>query len=103
MSSSSTHYRRARYHCAVPWVAKNACGWALNGYTCGSAEPADTLAVAMSRLIGMQRSTSIRPGTRSSRDTIPQGGWAWCYVDEAMIDLGEDTTPHNGPIPRYVQ
>jgi hypothetical protein len=32
----------------------------------------------------------------------PPEGWGWCYVDEVMIDLGEDTTPHNGPIPRYV-
>jgi hypothetical protein len=21
-------------------------------------------------------------------------GWGWCYVDEVMIDLGGDVTPH---------
>ncbi len=21
-------------------------------------------------------------------------GWGWCYVDEVMIDLGADVTPH---------
>ena len=29
-------------------------------------------------------------------------GWGWCYVDELFLDLGEDTTPQLGPIPRYV-
>jgi Zn-finger in ubiquitin-hydrolases and other protein len=32
----------------------------------------------------------------------PPEGWAWCYVDEVAFDLGNDTTPQNGPIPRYV-
>jgi hypothetical protein len=32
----------------------------------------------------------------------PPEGWGWCYVDEAMLDLGDDTTPQRGPIPRYV-
>jgi len=32
----------------------------------------------------------------------PPEGWGWCYVDEVFIDLGEDTTPQDGPIPRYV-
>ncbi|MER9584129.1 UBP-type zinc finger domain-containing protein [Mesorhizobium sp. M0276] len=31
----------------------------------------------------------------------PPEGWAWCYVDEVFIDLGEDVTPQNGPIPRF--
>ena len=31
----------------------------------------------------------------------PPEGWGWCYVDEVFLDLGEHTTPHNGPIPRY--
>src|SRR5437899_1342572 len=31
----------------------------------------------------------------------PPEGWAWCYVDEVMIDLGDNTTPQIGPIPRY--
>ncbi len=31
----------------------------------------------------------------------PPEGWGWCYVDEIMIDLGDDTTPQVGPIPRY--
>jgi len=25
----------------------------------------------------------------------------WCYVDEVMFDLGDDTTQQIGPIPRY--
>ena len=32
----------------------------------------------------------------------PPEGWAWCYVDEIFFDLGEDVTPQDGPIPRYV-
>jgi hypothetical protein len=31
----------------------------------------------------------------------PPEGWGWCYIDEVMLDLGDRTTPHNGPIPRY--
>jgi hypothetical protein len=32
----------------------------------------------------------------------PPEGWGWCYVDEMTLDLGDDTTPQKGPIPRYV-
>lgn len=32
----------------------------------------------------------------------PPEGWGWCYVDRVEVDLGGDTTPQNGPIPRYV-
>ncbi|WP_181164966.1 hypothetical protein [Mesorhizobium sp. B2-9-1] len=32
----------------------------------------------------------------------PPEGWGWCFVDEVFIDLGEDTTPQNGPIPKFV-
>jgi hypothetical protein len=32
----------------------------------------------------------------------PAEGWGWCYVDEIAFDLGSNTTPHNGRIPRYV-
>jgi len=32
----------------------------------------------------------------------PPEGWGWCYVDEVFFDLGDDTTPQVGPIPRYV-
>jgi len=32
----------------------------------------------------------------------PPEGWGWCFVDKVMLDLGADTTPHNGPIPRYI-
>lgn len=31
----------------------------------------------------------------------PPEGWGWCYVDEVMIDLANDITPHDVPIPRY--
>jgi hypothetical protein len=31
----------------------------------------------------------------------PPEGWGWCFVDKLMIDLGADTTPQDGPIPRY--
>ena len=31
----------------------------------------------------------------------PPEGWGWCYVDEVFLDLGDDTTPQLGPIPRY--
>jgi len=32
----------------------------------------------------------------------PPEGWGWCYVDGVAVDLGSDTTPQVGPIPRYV-
>ena len=32
----------------------------------------------------------------------PPEDWGWCYIDELMLDLSGRTTPHNGPIPRYV-
>jgi len=31
----------------------------------------------------------------------PPEGWGWCFVDETMVDL-PDQTPQVGPIPRYV-
>ena len=31
----------------------------------------------------------------------PPEGWGWCYVDEIFLDLTDQMTPHNGPIPRY--
>jgi len=31
----------------------------------------------------------------------PPEGWGWCYRDEVFIDLGADTTPQDGPIPRF--
>ncbi len=30
----------------------------------------------------------------------PPEGWGWCYVDETMIDL-LDQTPQVGPIPQF--
>ncbi len=44
---------------------------------------------------------------RSTRHPImeaydPPEGWGWCYVDEAYLDLGGDTTAQIGPIPKYV-
>ena len=31
----------------------------------------------------------------------PPEGWGWCFVDEVVLDLGTDSTPQVGPIPRY--
>jgi hypothetical protein len=31
----------------------------------------------------------------------PPEGWGWCYVDDVLFDLGEDTTPQRGRIPRF--
>jgi hypothetical protein len=31
----------------------------------------------------------------------PPEGWGWCYVDEVLLDLGDNVTPQDGPIPRY--
>ena len=31
----------------------------------------------------------------------PPEGWGWCYLDEVFFDLGSNTTPQDGPIPRY--
>ncbi|NRP90237.1 hypothetical protein GFPCMMHI_06163 [Ensifer adhaerens] len=30
----------------------------------------------------------------------PPEGWGWCFVDETMVEL-PDQTPQHGPIPRY--
>jgi hypothetical protein len=30
----------------------------------------------------------------------PPEGWGWCFIDEQMVDL-PDQTPQRGPIPRY--
>ena len=30
----------------------------------------------------------------------PPEGWGWCYVDDIIVDL-PDQTPQLGPIPRY--
>jgi ubiquitin-hydrolase Zn-finger-containing protein len=32
----------------------------------------------------------------------PPEGWGWCYVDVVGVDLHGDTTPQDGPIPRFV-
>jgi hypothetical protein len=32
----------------------------------------------------------------------PPEGWGWRYVDEVMFDLTGNTTPQNGPIPKFV-
>jgi hypothetical protein len=32
----------------------------------------------------------------------PPEGWGWCYVDQAFLNLGTNTTPQDGPIPRFV-
>lgn len=34
-------------------------------------------------------------------DYGPPEGWGWCYIDEKIIDL-PDQTPQTGHIPRYV-
>ena len=31
----------------------------------------------------------------------PPEGWGWCYRDEVFLDLGDNTTPQDGPIPHY--
>jgi len=31
----------------------------------------------------------------------PPEGWGWCFKDKATIDLGANTTPQDGPIPRF--
>jgi hypothetical protein len=31
----------------------------------------------------------------------PPEGWGWCFKDKVMIDLGANTTPQDGPIPRF--
>jgi hypothetical protein len=31
----------------------------------------------------------------------PPEGWGYCYVDDVFLELGEDTTPQLGPIPRF--
>lgn len=33
----------------------------------------------------------------------PPEGWGWCFVDQMMLDLGENTTPQDGPIPRFYE
>ena len=31
----------------------------------------------------------------------PPEGWGWCYIDRKLLDLGRNTTPQRGPIPKY--
>jgi hypothetical protein len=31
----------------------------------------------------------------------PPERWGWCYMDEVFFNLGNNTTPQDGPIPRY--
>lgn len=31
----------------------------------------------------------------------PPEGWGWCYIDKVMIELGDNITKRDGPIPRY--
>jgi hypothetical protein len=31
----------------------------------------------------------------------PPEGWGWCYVDEILVEL-PDQTPQRGPIPRFL-
>ena len=35
------------------------------------------------------------------RGYYPPEGWGWCFVDHVGLDLGDDTTPQDRPIPRY--
>ena len=57
--------------------------------------------------VAISRRTITRPSitTPVSHPIIegydPPEGWGWCYVDEAMFDLSDRMTPHNGRIPRY--
>ena len=70
--------------------------------------------VSSSRLPDLRSCRMLRPVARphatkhfhATKHPIIEGydppeGWGWCYVDEIMIDLGDDTTPQVGPIPRY--
>ncbi len=79
--------------------------------TCGPAATSDAAPT--------QR-TSTRPGTSVALVVVghraqasatqhpiiegydPPEGWGWCFVDEALLDLSDRKTPHNGPIPRYI-
>jgi hypothetical protein len=37
----------------------------------------------------------FRATGHSAMETFyPPDGWGWCYIDEVMIDLGENVTPH---------
>jgi hypothetical protein len=49
----------------------------------------------------MRPSIFARPAIPSSKGYDPPEGWGWCYVDEVMIDVGDNTTPQIGTIPRY--
>ena len=31
----------------------------------------------------------------------PPEGWGYCYVDDMVLDLGDNTTPQRGPIPKF--
>jgi hypothetical protein len=31
----------------------------------------------------------------------PPEGWGWCYIDDVQLDLGDNVTPQDGPIPKY--
>jgi hypothetical protein len=50
------------------------------------------------RATGHNRAT----GHPISEGYDPPEGWGWCYSDEVVLGLGCDTTPQDGPIPRFV-
>ena len=31
----------------------------------------------------------------------PPQGWGYCYIDDVTFDLSDDTTPQDGPIPKF--
>jgi hypothetical protein len=54
------------------------------------------------RLAKPPRHEALSPNRPSDYEGYdPPEGWGWCYIDEAMLDLSDRATPHNGPIPRY--
>ncbi len=48
----------------------------------------------------MRRRISMLRDIPLSKGYDPPEGWGWCYLDETMVEL-PDQTPQRGPIPRY--
>ena len=71
------------------------------GCICGSAVAAAMSAAATIPRTSTRPRISMPPAIPIIEGYDPPEGWGWCYVDEAMFDLSDRKTPHNGPIPRY--
>jgi len=75
---------------------------AIPGCTCGCAAPAGMSAAVIHPPNKHATAHFHATGHPIIEGYDPPEGWGWCYVDEVFLDLGDYTTPQNGPIPKFV-